>query len=144
MLCKTPVRPMASYVADPSFRLFSFLGESDSTIMLKWRSRIRLFSPHCTRPFWSGDSSSPRPLKSLASFPVPIPSRKFGHWHARWAKPFPAQPLSTTSRSEEHTSELQSLMRNSYAVFCLKKKTHHSIILINKLNIMYNTDYNHN
>src|SRR3546814_3372369 len=29
-----------------------------------------------------------------------------------------------TKRSEEHTSELQSLMRISYAVFCLKKKTH--------------------
>src|SRR3546814_1754442 len=29
---------------------------------------------------------------------------------------------STTVRSEEHTSELQSLMRISYAVFCLKKK----------------------
>src|SRR3546814_4204735 len=29
----------------------------------------------------------------------------------------------TRGRSEEHTSELQSLMRNSYAVFCLKKKT---------------------
>src|SRR3546814_10746711 len=28
-----------------------------------------------------------------------------------------------TGRSEEHTSELQSLMRISYAVFCLKKKT---------------------
>src|SRR3546814_5115611 len=28
-------------------------------------------------------------------------------------------------RSEEHTSELQSLMRNSYAVFCLKKKKTH-------------------
>src|SRR3546814_1861362 len=28
-----------------------------------------------------------------------------------------------SGRSEEHTSELQSLMRNSYAVFCLKKKT---------------------
>src|SRR3546814_6316585 len=28
------------------------------------------------------------------------------------------------SRSEEHTSELQSLMRISYAVFCLKTKTH--------------------
>src|SRR3546814_3636152 len=28
----------------------------------------------------------------------------------------------TQMRSEEHTSELQSLMRNSYAVFCLKKK----------------------
>src|SRR3546814_4230352 len=30
--------------------------------------------------------------------------------------------LSTDERSEEHTSELQSLMRISYAVFCLKKK----------------------
>src|SRR3546814_3089057 len=31
------------------------------------------------------------------------------------------------NRSEEHTSELQSLMRISYAVFCLKKKTAHII-----------------
>src|SRR3546814_5471636 len=31
-----------------------------------------------------------------------------------------------TARSEEHTSELQSLMRISYAVFCLKKKTTHN------------------
>src|SRR3546814_1571134 len=30
--------------------------------------------------------------------------------------------VPTTDRSEEHTSELQSLMRISYAVFCLKKK----------------------
>src|SRR3546814_3638573 len=30
--------------------------------------------------------------------------------------------MTTTRRSEEHTSELQSLMRISYAVFCLKKK----------------------
>src|SRR3546814_8203882 len=30
-------------------------------------------------------------------------------------------------RSEEHTSELQSLMRSSYAVFCLKKKTKNKI-----------------
>src|SRR3546814_10677568 len=30
------------------------------------------------------------------------------------------------SRSEEHTSELQSLMRNSYAVFCLKKKNNNT------------------
>src|SRR3546814_4220183 len=37
-------------------------------------------------------------------------------------------------RSEEHTSELQSLMRNSYAVFCLKKKkrhiTHATVIIL--------------
>src|SRR3546814_4637228 len=30
-------------------------------------------------------------------------------------------------RSEEHTSELQSLMRNSYAVFCLKTKQHNTL-----------------
>src|SRR3546814_4977436 len=34
-----------------------------------------------------------------------------------------ATPLLLNMRSEEHTSELQSLMRSSYAVFCLKKKT---------------------
>src|SRR3546814_5099507 len=33
------------------------------------------------------------------------------------------QALPLVERSEEHTSELQSLMRSSYAVFCLKKKT---------------------
>src|SRR3546814_5847561 len=33
--------------------------------------------------------------------------------------------LRLALRSEEHTSELQSLMRISYAVFCLKKKTNH-------------------
>src|SRR3546814_4889207 len=56
------------------------------------------------------------------------------------AKPFTANSASATSRSaseslaissrngrsEEHTSELQSLMRISYAVFCLKKKTKHT------------------
>src|SRR3546814_8893056 len=31
-----------------------------------------------------------------------------------------------SERSEEHTSELQSLMRSSYAVFCLKKKNKHT------------------
>src|SRR3546814_5872762 len=35
-------------------------------------------------------------------------------------------PPRPGTRSEEHTSELQSLMRTSYAVFCLKKKTTHN------------------
>src|SRR3546814_6433930 len=40
-----------------------------------------------------------------------------------------APPARYRARSEEHTSELQSLMRTSYAVFCLKKKTkRHSTI----------------
>src|SRR3546814_1439537 len=40
--------------------------------------------------------------------------------------------LPAVYRSEEHTSELQSLMRISYAVFCLKKKnatTHHTTLI---------------
>src|SRR3546814_1649668 len=36
-----------------------------------------------------------------------------------------ADGAESLHRSEEHTSELQSLMRISYAVFCLKKKTEH-------------------
>src|SRR3546814_3388768 len=43
----------------------------------------------------------------------------FRHRGSRPAGP----PVLQGTRSEEHTSELQSLMRISYAVFCLKKKT---------------------
>src|SRR3546814_7991080 len=43
-------------------------------------------------------------------------SRDGGRTHARG---------DADGRSEEHTSELQSLMRISYAVFCLQKKTQH-------------------
>src|SRR3546814_8911145 len=45
--------------------------------------------------------------------------------HAHGAQPvagLPVAPGLADRRSEEHTSELQSLMRISYAVFCLKKK----------------------
>src|SRR3546814_6765747 len=39
----------------------------------------------------------------------------------------PAQGCHASPRSEEHTSELQSLMRISYAVFCWKNKTNHDM-----------------
>src|SRR3546814_3172224 len=47
--------------------------------------------------------------------------------HSAWPQPnlVPVMP----SRSEEHTYELQSLMRISYAVFCLKKKKQHQLII---------------
>src|SRR3546814_10270799 len=48
------------------------------------------------------------------------------------AQPASSQPRAmppTTARSEEHTSELQSLMRISYAVFCLKTK--HTYMIVN-------------
>src|SRR3546814_7639424 len=56
-----------------------------------------------------GTSSSPdRALfHSCTTFPLPAPS---------------SSSQLVAARSEEHTSELQSLMRTSYAVFCLKKK----------------------
>src|SRR3546814_6498056 len=44
-------------------------------------------------------------------------------------------PLEGAGRSEEHTSELQSLMRHSYAVFCLiKKKKEAPILSLNQVN----------
>src|SRR3546814_6298596 len=43
---------------------------------------------------------------------------------------------STEHRSEEHTSELQSLMRISYAVFCLKKKKHKNTTKYNQQNYL--------
>src|SRR3546814_4663595 len=61
------------------------------------------------------------------------PPRRARGWKSRDRSVPPARcACSPTTRSEEHTSELQSLMRISYAVFCLKKKrkknriqTHH-------------------
>src|SRR3546814_6690420 len=51
-----------------------------------------------------------------------------------WATMVPREWAAIcTDRSEEHTSELQSLMRISYAVFCLKKKKQkHETYTINK------------
>src|SRR3546814_7798215 len=44
-------------------------------------------------------------------------------------------PRALGGRSEEHTSELQSLMRISYAVFCLKKKKRQKILRVNDTTI---------
>src|SRR3546814_8053509 len=46
---------------------------------------------------------------------------------SRAMKPRRFMRSATAWRSEEHTSELQSLMRISYAVFCLKKKTNNPV-----------------
>src|SRR3546814_1216152 len=53
----------------------------------------------------------------------PARLRRHGWQYARAQKPCRRRHRSPDGRSEEHTSELQSLMRISYAVFCLKKKT---------------------
>src|SRR3546814_1432641 len=55
--------------------------------------------------------------------------------------PFPIQHAELHLRSEEHTSELQSLMRISYAVFCLKKKKKTKVKDTNTTNINQRTTY---
>src|SRR3546814_1000386 len=61
---------------------------------------------------------SPAALQKLA----PSESPEHGLGNNRNHKPAAKVVPVPGDRSEEHTSELQSLMRNSYAVFCLKKK----------------------
>src|SRR3546814_3737971 len=66
----------------------------------------------CALPIWKGPKLSTETSSSYSSR------------RDRIARIFPAMPSFISFRSEEHTSELQSLMRISYAVFCLKKKTY--------------------
>src|SRR3546814_8299187 len=83
-------------------------------------------------------SSRKRRMKGSTSILNAAASRKI------WMSPI--QPIRSSrcgqsvgtekKRSEEHTSELQSLMRISYAVFCLKKKK-------NKYKIQENSQHNH-
>src|SRR3546814_8254114 len=73
---------------------------------------------------------SPRPETAVKpsrwSRALPAVTRREPATPAAITPPIVAAPASTpNSRSEEHTSELQSLMRISYAVFCLKKKINH-------------------
>src|SRR3546814_5457708 len=91
----------------------------------------RLFTGYAIIAY-SGTLSSSKPMnndaKCVAQASVRPPSAD--RHSSRYISSF--SPLKPSRRSEEHTSELQSLMRISYAVFCLKKK-------IEKLNIENNT-----
>src|SRR3546814_5616535 len=67
---------------------------------------------------WPALIASPILQNIMPASPAPTPSRA----HSPAKSPPASFPSTTNRRSEEHTSELQSLMRSSYAVFCLKKK----------------------
>src|SRR3546814_2529294 len=96
----------------------------------QWQSSLQLYpclalassvpvSPAASSP---AARSSARALRSEPGLPQAVSS----HWaQVPSVQPRPAVhhlPAAQQQRSEEHTSELQSLMRISYAVFCLKKK----------------------
>src|SRR3546814_3302457 len=87
------------------------------------RETILRVGSRSRRPDWLGSTArsarQPTPMKpSHRRCPIsaPISTAKFAQFATEIIRKSPL------CRSEEHTSELQSLMRNSYAVFCLKKK----------------------
>src|SRR3546814_2238002 len=78
--------------------------------------RIQLFNDGCGRSFGSIDT---------------VPNGNIHLWYAKLTRSRNIGEVLVTlwrRRSEEHTSELQSLMRISYAVFCLKKKNNHKTL----------------
>src|SRR3546814_1896654 len=74
---------------------------------LQWKSRQAL--------------SHPRPGRQAKFEPQPAPALRLLRKVRPRARPNRSATTYESCRSEEHTSELQSLMRISYAVFCLKK-----------------------
>src|SRR3546814_9301949 len=79
-----------------------------------WKKRGRilkviLFGSYA-RGAWVDEPHTTKGYRSDFDLLIIVNNRKLGEYEPYWHK-----------RSEEHTSELQSLMRISYAVFCLKK-----------------------
>src|SRR3546814_7269893 len=93
----------STWTSTPRSRQAATTSATGCTVPTSWL-------PHCT---WTREVSG-RTAASSSSASI---------------RPKPSTPTTVTSplasRSEEHTSELQSLMRISYAVFCLKKKQQH-------------------
>src|SRR3546814_8037446 len=80
-----------------------------TTLFRSWGDQVR--RPRSRRSSVSATQAAPSPTTRLVRLSAKALPQIFGR------------------RSEEHTSELQSLMRISYAVFCLKKNKHVSLIL---------------
>src|SRR3546814_7012711 len=110
---------LLSYGSFPNFALSALSLETMPTTAVACRTCCCQSSSNCPRVFRRliydfALSLSHHPSKPLAGFNVPQGSTR--------------RKFLIMGRSEEHTSELQSLMRISYAVFCLKKKNIHTNI----------------
>src|SRR3546814_5429516 len=95
-------------------------------------------------------SHLPRPdhadcLHLACSFDENVPCRTRSRVYSAYVEAAPARsptpPPKSLCRSEEHTSELQSLMRISYAVFCLKKKNKNNIDKYTRVQSLSNTQH---
>src|SRR3546814_5713907 len=102
-----------------------------------WCFGAEVFQHHCQltvnppppRPSPRGGGRQARRARRRAWLQCPPVGFNPIRWQRLCSRPiFQASTCATAARSamrsEEHTSELQSLMRISYAVFCLKKKKH--------------------
>src|SRR3546814_8842672 len=98
---------MLSAVALATFRILPRIGRTACVL----RSRACLAEPPALSP---STMKSSVPAGSSDEQSVSLPGRRRLRFDVAVLR----------LRSEEHTSELQSLMRISYAVFCLKKKQH--------------------
>src|SRR3546814_3178559 len=99
---------LSSYQSSPDFK---------TTWLSQWGARRTLYSflaARCSKPFLE---------LYLKKFPGLLDAVASPGLYLSWAPEVDlCCRLFELGRSEEHTSELQSLMRISYAVFCLKKK----------------------
>src|SRR3546814_5022853 len=104
------------------------------TTLFRSAKEVAIYRAHKAAPIVIATEGEARFAAALAVLTVPethealafILATMVGHLFGyEAALAIDAQAMPLKERSEEHTSELQSLMRISYAVFCLKKKKQH-------------------
>src|SRR3546814_8423862 len=95
----------------------SFRGAAFSRVAPLVRSVARPSGKPCARA---------STIRSISAGGKCAPSTVCNRMEIRPPQASPTSQACASARSEEHTSELQSLMRISYAVFCLKKKKTHT------------------
>src|SRR3546814_10495590 len=110
-MIRRPPRSTRTYTLFPYTTLFRslHLGHHEQHVQLAWQALRRMDG------------------RSVDSARVDVAAQLLCRaWHAKGGRAYahvhPRDDAGVTGRSEEHTSELQSLMRISYAVFCLKHK----------------------
>src|SRR3546814_6826053 len=87
---------------------------------------LALLTTACTQPpdhvtLWRTGDAATNHLSGSPCRSARNPRHRYPSLSSSSRSGRPCRPGSAPARSEEHTSELQSLMRTSYAVFCLKK-----------------------
>src|SRR3546814_2498157 len=103
---------------------------------MSWRRRSAARMATAGRPM----ATASRSILGERSWPMRRARRRWPERAIRWRWPPSIRQRPSAPRSEEHTSELQSLMRISYAVFCLKKKKYTKLTQHKYYKRLYKTD----